>query len=78
MATLAKTTRATKSPRATASRQPRKPSAKKSGARSAAPERQRMIEEAAYFRAEKRGFAGQQAMDDWLNAEAEIDRMLGK
>ncbi len=36
----------------------------------------RMIAEAAYFRAEKRGFARGRALDDWLLAEAEIGRLL--
>ena len=38
-------------------------------------ERQRMIAEAAYFRAEHRGFRGGDPLEDWLQAEAEIDRM---
>lgn len=29
---------------------------------------------AAYYRAEARGFAPGLAMDDWLNAEADVDR----
>ncbi len=33
---------------------------------------QLMIAEAAYFRAEKRGFAEGYSVDDWLVAEAEI------
>lgn len=36
-------------------------------------QRWRMIEEAAYYRAEKRGFVGEQLADDWTAAEAEID-----
>lgn len=32
----------------------------------------KMIAEAAYYRAEKRGFAPGREMDDWLAAEAEI------
>jgi len=39
-------------------------------------QRQRMIEEAAYYRAQRRGFADGEPMRDWLEAEAEIDRML--
>ncbi len=39
-------------------------------------ERQRMIAEAAYFRAEARGFSGGSAVDDWLAAEREVNRML--
>lgn len=41
-----------------------------------AEERYRMIAEAAYFRAEKRGFLGGNVAEDWLQAEAEIDQML--
>ena len=36
-------------------------------------ERHRMITEAAYLIAEKRGFQGDMAMEDWLQAEAEVD-----
>lgn len=39
-------------------------------------ERYHMIAEAAYFRAESRGFVMGDAAQDWLEAEAEIDRML--
>jgi len=35
-----------------------------------------MIAEAAYYRAEKRGFAGGDQMRDWLDAEAEINQTL--
>jgi hypothetical protein len=38
-------------------------------------ERRRMIAEAAYYRAEKRGFKGD-AMTDWLEAEEEINGLL--
>lgn len=41
-----------------------------------AEERYRMITEAAYFLAEKRGFAGGDMAQDWRQAEAQIDRML--
>lgn len=39
-------------------------------------ERQRMIAEAAYFRALERGFTGGSSLDDWLIAEREINRLL--
>lgn len=39
-------------------------------------ERYRLIAEAAYFRAESRGFQGGDPMTDWLEAEAEVNRML--
>jgi hypothetical protein len=35
-----------------------------------------MISDAAYFIAEKRGFAAGCELDDWLAAEREIDRAL--
>ena len=38
--------------------------------------RHEMIACAAYFRAERRGFAAEGAVRDWLEAEAEIDRLL--
>lgn len=39
-------------------------------------ERQRMIAEAAYYRAERRGFSGGDSVHDWLAAEAEVDALL--
>lgn len=39
-------------------------------------ERRQMIAEAAYFRAEQRGFTGGDAVRDWCEAEAEIDARL--
>lgn len=39
-------------------------------------ERWRMVAEAAYLRAEKRGFTGGNPTDDWLAAEAEVDKLL--
>jgi hypothetical protein len=40
-------------------------------------ERWLMIAEAAYYRAEKRGFAPGHAEQDWLEAEKEIDKTSG-
>jgi len=39
-------------------------------------ERHRMIEEAAYHRAEKRGFMNGDPVQDWLDAEAQIESEL--
>jgi hypothetical protein len=39
-------------------------------------QRQQMIAEAAYFRAERRGFNGGDTVRDWCEAEAEIDARL--
>jgi hypothetical protein len=36
-------------------------------------DRHRMISTAAYYRAEQQGFDGVHEMQDWLEAEAEID-----
>lgn len=44
--------------------------------RAAAERRHRMIQEAAYFRAERRDFRGGDPLADWLEAEREIDRRL--
>jgi hypothetical protein len=38
--------------------------------------KRRMIAEAAYFVAERRGFAPGYAMDDWLQAEQEIEASM--
>lgn len=63
----------TASPR-TAPERPR-PGVKKAGLVS--PEdRMRLIAEAAYFKAERRGFAEGSELEDWVEAEAEIDALL--
>ena len=41
-------------------------------------ERERLIAQAAYFRAEKRGFAPGCELQDWVEAEAEVLRLIGK
>ncbi len=41
-------------------------------------ERERLIREAAYMRAEQRGFSGGSPEQDWMAAEAEIDEMLAR
>ena len=40
-------------------------------------ERRRRIEQAAYFRAQQRGFNGGDPVEDWLVAEREINRQWG-
>ena len=54
-----------------ASRKPKRPRAVSEE------ERRRLIAERAYYIAERRSFAGGDAHDDWLQAEAEINRELG-
>lgn len=39
-------------------------------------QRRNYIEVAAYYIAERRGFSGTSALEDWTQAEAEVDRML--
>ena len=39
-------------------------------------QRANYVEVAAFYIAERRGFAAANPMDDWLAAEAEIDRMI--
>jgi hypothetical protein len=41
-----------------------------------ADQRARMVETAAYYRAERRGFIAGHETDDWLAAEAEIDALI--
>lgn len=42
-----------------------------------AQERERLIAQAAYYRAEKRGFAPGCELQDWVEAEAEVLRLIG-
>ncbi len=39
-------------------------------------DRRHLIAEAAYFKAERRGFSEGSALEDWIEAEAEIDALL--
>lgn len=39
-------------------------------------DRRRLIAEAAYFRAEQRGFVPGQEIEDWLAAELEVDALF--
>jgi len=40
-------------------------------------ERERFVAQAAYYRAEKRGFAPGFELQDWVEAEAEVLRLIG-
>lgn len=60
---------------ATAAKKPAAAKAKKS----VTPEqRYLMICEAAYYKAQRRGFAPENEIQDWLDAEAEINKLLSK
>ena len=39
-------------------------------------ERHQMIAEAAYYRALRRGFHGGSDVEDWLDSEADIDKLI--
>jgi hypothetical protein len=52
------------------------PAAQEPARHSDADERRRLIAQAAYFRAERRGFAPGGEERDWLEAEAEVDALL--
>ena len=41
-------------------------------------QRREMIEEAAYFRAERRNFQGGDPVADWLSSEKEVDGLLSQ
>lgn len=43
-----------------------------------AAQRRQMIAEAAYFRAERRGFDGGDPVRDWVEAEAEVDAEIAR
>ncbi len=41
-------------------------------------ERRQAIEQAAYYRAERRGFEPGHELEDWIAAEAQVDAALAK
>ena len=49
----------------------------RSGSALSVQERERLVAQAAYFRAEKRGFAPGCELQDWVEAEAEVLRLIG-
>jgi hypothetical protein len=70
------TSKAKAAPKA-AAKKPARPRTKKSSGIS--PEQRRnYVEVAAYHIAERRGFAPGNPMEDWVQAEAEIDRLLAE
>jgi hypothetical protein len=76
----AKTTSKTTNRRVTVAAKPKKgnPEVRPDSAPAvSAEERQRFVAQAAYFRAEKRGFAPGCELQDWVEAEAEVMRLIG-
>lgn len=70
---VAKTTAKLPVAKATA---PKKPKAAARTAKADIQQRRHYIEVAAYYIAERRGFMGGSEAEDWVTAEAEIDRLL--
>ncbi|MDZ4251766.1 MAG: DUF2934 domain-containing protein [Sulfuritalea sp.] len=68
--------------KAVAGKAPAKAAAPKAAARAKKPkgvppeQRRNYVEMAAYYIAERRGFAPGNPLEDWVQAEAEIDRLL--
>lgn len=56
----------------------KKPAAAKAKKSVTPQQRYMMICEAAYFKAQRRGFAPENEIQDWLDAEAEINSLLSK
>ncbi len=57
---------------------PGEPSPAPAGVPVAPEQRRAMIAEAAYYRAERRGFEPGYEIDDWCSAERDIERALGR
>jgi hypothetical protein len=68
----------THTPAKTAGRPLRRRTAKANANPITPDERYQLIAEAAYFIAERRGFAPGSELEDWSEAEAEIARRLGE
>jgi hypothetical protein len=58
---------------------PEAPAAKAPAAKTLTPiERSKLINETAYFIAQKRGFSAGNPVQDWLSAEQQVDKTQGK
>lgn len=66
---------ATKTPTPRPAPEKPNPSVKESG-RFSPEDRMRLIAEAAYFKAERRGFSNGGELGDWFEAEAEVNALL--
>jgi len=65
-------------PKAKTATAAKKPAAAKAKKNVTPEQRYMMICEAAYFKAQRRGFAPENEIQDWLDAEAEINSLLSK
>lgn len=63
--------------KATSSAKPTKPAkSQRKTAKITDADKQKMIEEAAYYIAQQRNFSAGNAMDDWLAAEEQVNKLL--
>lgn len=58
--------------------EPRKSADEKPSPPISAQELQRLVAEAAYYRAQRRGFAPGYELQDWIEAEAEVNKLMGR
>lgn len=65
-------------PQAEPKPQVRKASAERPSPAISGEELQRLVAEAAYYRAQSRGFAPGYELQDWVEAEAEVKRLIGR
>jgi hypothetical protein len=69
-------------PRKRAAKPAAKPAAQGFGSQAraeiSAEELRKLIAEAAYYRAKERGFAPGYEVEDWVQAEAEVKRLIGR
>lgn len=73
-----KPTRPKPAPKGVARPQVRKSSTEKPSPQVSSEDLQRLVAEAAYYRAQKRGFEPGYELQDWVEAEAEVKRLIGR
>ena len=74
-----KPTKPKPAPKAPAAKpQVRKASAERPSPPVSGDELQRLVAEAAYYRAQRRGFEPGYELQDWVEAEAEVKRLIGR
>lgn len=74
-----KPTKPKPAPKTAAARPPvRKSSAEKPSPQMSSEDLQRLVAEAAYYRAQRRGFEPGYELQDWVEAEAEVKRLIGR
>jgi Protein of unknown function (DUF2934) len=76
---MPKPTKPTPAPKAAATKAPvRKTSLENPSPPMSGDELQRLVAEAAYYRAQRRGFEPGYELQDWVEAELEVKRLIGR